>query len=155
MKRLLMVMATAALMLGIASAQETAKAPKGKMSGGDVAQTLINLENQWTKAAKESNGDAIAPLLADKWVTIDSDGTMHDKAEAVARAKKAKWETNEISDLKVMPYGNSAVVTGVWTGKGTDDTGKQVDTRERWADTWVKMPGGKWQCVASASAPMK
>jgi ketosteroid isomerase-like protein len=155
MKRLFAVMAALALMLGVASAQETTNAPKGKTKGGNVTQTLTSLENQWTKAAKDSDGDAIAPLLADQWVTIDSDGSMHDKAEAVARAKKAKWEVNEISDLKVMQYGNSAVVTGVWTGKGIDGTGKQVDAQERWADTWVKMPGGKWQCVASASAPMK
>ena len=27
--------------------------------------------------------------------------------------------------------------------------------QKRWADTWVKAANGKWQCVASASAPMK
>jgi ketosteroid isomerase-like protein len=155
MNRLFAAIAVFALMLGIASAQDKEKAPKAKSSGGDVTQTITNLENQWTKAAKESNGAAIAPLLADKWVTVDSDGTVHDKSEAIDRAKKAKWETNEISDVKVTGYGNSAVVTGIWTGKGTDGTGKQVDTKERWVDTWVKMPGGKWQCVASGSATMK
>ncbi len=41
------------------------------------------------------------------------------------------------------------MVTGVWTGKGSDGAGKDVDARERWADTWVRMPGGK---VASSSA---
>ena len=57
--------------------------------------------------------------------------------------------------MKVQVHGDSAVVTGVWTGKGTDGTGKAFDGKERFADTWVKMPDGKWQCVASASAPMK
>jgi hypothetical protein len=36
-----------------------------------------------------------------------------------------------------------------------DPTGKPFDSRERFADTWVKMPDGKWQCVASASATIK
>jgi hypothetical protein len=23
------------------------------------------------------------------------------------------------------------------------------DRRERWTDTWVRVPGGLWQCIAS------
>jgi ketosteroid isomerase-like protein len=57
--------------------------------------------------------------------------------------------------MKVTVHGDTGIVTGTWTGKGTDGTGKPVDTKERWADTWVKMPNGKWQCVASAAATMK
>ena len=73
----------------------------------------------------------------------------------IARTKKAKWTTNEIADVKVTVHGDSAVVTGSWTGNGTDGTGKPVNAKERWTDTWVKTTGGKWQCVASASAPVK
>jgi len=40
-------------------------------------------------------------------------------------------------------------------GKGTDADGKSVNAKERWLDTWVKAAGGKWVCVASASAPLK
>ena len=46
------------------------------------------------------------------------------------------------------------MVTGSWTGKGTDGAGKAIDAKERWADTWVKTGNGKWQCIASASAPV-
>ena len=77
------------------------------------------------------------------------------KSEVLARTKKAKWATNEIGDLKVMVHGDAAVVTGSWNGKGTDGDGKAIDAKERWADTWVKTSNGKWQCIASASAPMK
>jgi ketosteroid isomerase-like protein len=120
-----------------------------------VEQALLDLEHQWAKASKASDGIAIAPLLADDLAVIDSDGSMLTKSDYVERTKKAKWQTNEISDLKVRVYGNSAVVTGMWTGKGTDGSGKPYDGKERWADTWVKMPSGKWQCVASASATVK
>ena len=75
--------------------------------------------------------------------------------EYVAKTTKGKWQVSEVSDMKVQVHGDSAVVTGVWTGKGTDGTGKAFDGKERFADTWVKMPDGKWQCVASASAPIK
>jgi ketosteroid isomerase-like protein len=121
-----------------------------------VAKAVMDLEHQWATASKASNGDALAPMLADEFVSLDSDGSLYGKADVVARTKKAKWTTNEIGDMKVTVHGDSsAIVTGTWTGKGTDGAGKPVDTKERWADTWIKMPNGKWQCVASASAPMK
>jgi len=40
-------------------------------------------------------------------------------------------------------------------GKGTDSKGKPMDDTERFTDTWVKMPGGKWQCVASQGSAIK
>ena len=120
-----------------------------------VAQTLIDQEQQWTKAAKAGSVDVIAALLADDFVMMDSDGTMHAKAEMLALAKKARWTTNEIADVKVSVHGDSAIVTGSWTGKGTDGNGKAVDAKERWVDTWIKTASGKWQCLASASAPTK
>ena len=80
---------------------------------------------------------------------------MQTKAQYVANTNKGKWQVSEVSDMKVQVHGNSAVVTGVWTGKGTDGPGKNVDGKERFADTWVKMADGKGQCVASASAPLK
>jgi ketosteroid isomerase-like protein len=138
------------LSVGVAVAQAGGGKP-----ASPVAQAVIDLEHQWTKASKASNGDAVGLLLSDDFVALDSDGTLHSKAEVVARTKKAKWVTNEISDLKVTVHGDSAIVTGIWTGNGTDGTGKTVNAKERWADTWVKMANGKWLVVASAAAPSK
>jgi ketosteroid isomerase-like protein len=125
-------------------------------SGGSpkVSQHLIALENKWTEAVKKGDADTVAPLLADNYVTTDADSSMHNKTEALARIRSDKWVTNEISDLKVAAYSNTAVVTGTWIGKGTA-SGKAIDAHERWTDTWVKMPDGKWQCVASHSSSMK
>jgi ketosteroid isomerase-like protein len=120
-----------------------------------IEKTLMDLEGQWVKAALASKGEALAPLLATDFVSIQSDGTAQTKAEYVAMTNKGKWQVSEVSDMNVQVHGDSAVVTGTWTGKGTDGMGRAVDTRERFADTWVKVPDGKWQCVASASAPMK
>ena len=98
---------------------------------------------------------ALAPLLAADFIALDSDGTLRSKAEVLARVKKGKWTVNEIADMKVTVHGDSAIVTGSWTGKGTDGAGKAVDAKERWVDTWTKAANGPWQCIASASAPMK
>ena len=154
MRRLLVSGVIALLSVGVALAQEGAKAGGAKAAGG-VAQALTDMENQWAKASKAGDGDAIGAMLSADFVMLDSDGSMHGKADVVARTKKSKWVTNEIGDLKVVVHGDSAIVTGSWTGKRTDANGKAVDAKERWADTWVKTADGKWQCVASAAAPMK
>ena len=153
MKRFLFTAALVLLTVGTAIAQEPAKS--GGQAASSIAQALTDMEHQWAKASKAGDADALAPMLADDFVAMDSDGSLHSKAELIARTKKAKWTTNEIADVKVTVHGDSAVVTGSWTGNGTDGTGKPVNAKERWTDTWVKTTGGKWQCVASASAPMK
>ena len=123
--------------------------------GGGVEKAIAGLEQQWTAAGKMSNADAVAPLLADNFTNLNSDGTVLNKTQTLAMTKGSKWEINEISDVKVTAFGNTAIATGAWQGKGTDAKGKPVDAHERWVDTWMKMPSGKWQCIATASAPAK
>ena len=122
---------------------------------GGVEKALLDLEQQWVKAQLAGNAQALDPLLAADFVSLQSDGTMQTKAVYVGNTTKTKWQTSAVSDMKVQLHGDAAVVTGIWTGKGVDPTGKAFDSRERFADTWVKMPDGKWQCVASASATIK
>ena len=128
-------------------------AAQAQMQSG-VEKAIAGLEQQWAADGKMSNADGIAPLLADNFMSMNSDGTMQAKAPYLATIKGAKWEISQISDVKVTAFGNTAIATGAWQGKGTAD-GKAVDSHERWMDTWMKMPNGKWQCVASASAPSK
>ncbi len=125
------------------------------LAQGGVEKAIMDLEHQWVKAGLASNGAALAPLLATDFVSLQSDGTMQTKTVFVANTSKAKWQVNAVSDMKVQVHGDSAVVIGIWTGKGTDGTGKAYDGRERFADTWVKMPDGKWQCVSSAGVTLK
>jgi len=51
--------------------------------------------------------------------------------------------------VKVTAFGRAAIATGDFKAKGTDSSRKPLDTHERFTDTWVKMPNGQWQCVAS------
>jgi ketosteroid isomerase-like protein len=128
---------------------------KDKEMGGGTEQAVAGLEQKWIDASKASNPDMLAPLLADKFINTDSSGKVTGKAETLASVKAAKWEKNEISNVKVTVFGKTAIATGDWVGKGTDDKGKAVDARERWTDTWIEMSGGKWQCVASHGSPIK
>ena len=149
MKRTLVWCVVALLSLMIA-----AQAQDKKMGGG-TEQAVAALEQKWVDASKASNPDMLAPLLADKFVNTDSSGKVTGKAETLASVKASKWEKNEISNVKVTVFGNTAIATGNWVGKGTDDKGKPVDGHERWTDTWIEMSGGKWQCVASHGSTIK
>jgi ketosteroid isomerase-like protein len=156
MKSVTAIAAAFLLLAGMAFARQSAMASKAEMRTGpaNVEQHLKDMEQQWVKASLASDGKALAPMLSEDFINIDSDGSVHNKSETVARITESKFQTSEISEVQVTPHGDSAVVTGTWIGKGVDATGKPIDAKERWADTWV-MKGGKWQCVASASAPLK
>lgn len=113
------------------------------------------LEQKWLQSQQTNNPDLVAPLLADKLVETFSDGKVMDKTAALAMAKAMKYSSAEYYDVKVTAFGNTAIATGGFKGKGTDASGKPFDTNERWTDTWTKMPDGKWQCIATQSTPVK
>jgi hypothetical protein len=47
----------------------------------------MQMENQWAQASKTGNADALAPLLSENFVALDSDGTLRNKAEVLARVR--------------------------------------------------------------------
>lgn len=128
---------------------------QSKMDSGATEKAVTALEMQWLKGQQTHNTDLVLPLIADTIVITDSEGKVTGKAEAVDFYKKTKYASADYSDLKVMAFGNAAVATGTFTGKGTGADGKPFDEHERFTDTWVKMPNGKWQCVASHTSPIK
>jgi ketosteroid isomerase-like protein len=122
---------------------------------GATEKAVAALENQWLQSQKTNNVDLLAPLLADKMVNTNPEGKVTTRAETLANAKATKFASVEYVDLRVTVFGDAAIATGTFKGKGTDETGKRFDQNERFTDTWVKMPGGKWQCVASHGSNIK
>ena len=118
-------------------------------------QAVAALEQQWLPSQKTNNPDLLAPLLADKLVSTSSDGKVSGKAETLARAKSIKYNNAENTDVKVTVFGDTAIATGGFKGKGTDASGKAFEERERWTDTWVKMPNGQCQCVATHTSRVR
>ncbi len=124
-------------------------------TGGGTEKAVAALEQQWLQSQKTNNPDLFAPLLADKFVNTNSEGKVTGKAETLAKAKATKCDSAEYEDVKVTVFGDTAIATGGFKGKGTNASGKPLDDHERWTDTWVKMPNGQWQCVASQTSAVK
>jgi ketosteroid isomerase-like protein len=128
---------------------------QNKQKSGETEKAVAAQEQKWLQAQKTNNSDLLAPLLANKVVVTEADGKVYGKADTLANYKKTKWESAEYTDVKVTVFGDTAIATGGFIGKGTDASGKPIDVTERWTDTWVKMPNGQWQCVASQATPAK
>ena len=118
-------------------------------ASNETQKAITDLEHKWANAQKVGNAKVVAPMLAESFINTDADGQTYGKEKLLANLKGGQWELNGISDVRVTVYGNTAIATGAWAGKGVDGDGTKIDRAERWTDTWVKMPGGKWQCVAS------
>jgi ketosteroid isomerase-like protein len=135
---------------------EAQQGTSGKKANEVAAAVLIaHLEQQWADAQKIGDAKSVEPLIAESFVNTDADGQTYGKQKLVSNLKGGRWEQNGISDVQVVIYGNAAVATGAWVGKGIDGDGTKIDRRERWTDTWIKMPNRKWQCVSSQQTAVK
>ena len=128
---------------------------QAQAAGGTAEKAVAAAEEQWTQAERTNNPDLAAPLLADKLIYIDTDGSISNRAKFLADAKVAKFTSVDIEDFHVTVFGHTAVATMALKAKGTDEKGKPMDVNARWADTWVKMPSGAWQCVLSQGSNFK
>jgi ketosteroid isomerase-like protein len=141
-------------LLGLLSLTNAAVS-QAEQSSGATEKAIMALENQWLQSQKTNNPDLVAPLLADKFVSTENDGKVNNKAQSLANAKATKYVSAEIENVQVTVFGDTAIATGLAVGKGTDEKGKPFDAHDRFTDIWVKMPSGKWQCVATQSTPVK
>jgi ketosteroid isomerase-like protein len=119
-------------------------------SANDATEkAIMKLENQWIESQRTNNPELLAPLLAEALVNTGTDGKVRNKSETLANEKATKYSSSEYEETKVTVFGDTAIAASIWKGEYVDETGKPVKSRSRWTDTWVKMPGGKWQCVAT------
>ena len=131
-------------MLSLAGASRS----QAQQTSGDTEKAIVALEDQWIQADRTNNPALAAPLLAEKYVCTWMDGTILNKAQTLESAKARKYTSAENEDLKVTVFGITGIATAKYKGTGTD-AGKPFAEFARWTDTWVKMPNGKWQVVAT------
>jgi len=124
-------------------------------AGAVTEKAIVALEEQWLKSQQTNNADLVAPLLADKFVNTGDDGRVTNRAQYLADSKASKFAAAANENVQVTVFGHTAIATGLWVGKGTDEKGKPFDVRVRWTDTWIRMPDARWQCVATQSTQVK
>ena len=138
-----------ALILAISTLSGMAqKATKAKAGGGSAEDQLESLEKERAQAVIKGDTAALDKMTADDYVLTDVNGKVRTKAETMDAIKSGviKVTSNDVDDLKVHVYGNTAVVTGRSDAKGTID-GKEIGGPVRFTRVYVKR-NGTWQSVA-------
>lgn len=133
----------------------SAAAQSGETNSHTVESEIAALEQSWAAAQKANDPSAIAPLLAENYIEVLPDGSLMNKSQVLDDAKKSKYQTIELSDLKITSFGDTAIVVGTFDAKHSDKDGKPLLDHERYVDTWRKMPGDKWQCIAEGNTSLR
>jgi ketosteroid isomerase-like protein len=142
------------IVVGALSLGCAAMAQASEMNGA-TEKAIAALEDQWVQADKASNADMLAPLLAEQFAGTNPEGKVSDRKQALADEKTSKTTSASLEDLHVTVVGTTAIARYEYKSKGTDAAGKAFDSHARYTDTWVKMPDGKWQCVAAHGSKVK
>jgi len=141
-------------LLGMAVLTGPAFAQATKAVSGE--QAVAAAEQKWLESQRTNNTSLLEPLLADNVVATSTEGKLiTGRAAVVADAKTVKWASADYVDVQITMHGDTAIVTGIFNGKGTDSAGKPVNAHERYTDTWVKAADGRWQCVATHGSSIK
>jgi ketosteroid isomerase-like protein len=125
--------------------------PADKSDKVSVAQTLTQMERDWGQAQIKKDFATVEKILAPDWAGIDYDGQVVSRTQIFADMKtgSSTLQSEELSDMKVRVFGNTAVVTGKDTERSTD-RGKDSSGKYVWTDVFV-LRNGVWQVVASQS----
>lgn len=105
---------------------------------------LKNLVRQWDEAIVKGDTATLDRLLADEFEFVRGLKKAAYLDSIKTRAPDAI--TSAVStDLQVLVYDNTAVVTGLDTISG-QNKGQPYTAKWLYTDVWVKR-GGRWQCV--------
>jgi ketosteroid isomerase-like protein len=130
-------------------------AQSGEIKSITIKSEIAALEQSWAAAQKANDSSTIATLLADNYIEVLPDGSLMNKSQVLDDAKKSKYETIELSNLKIISFGDTAIVVGTFDAKHFDKDGKPLQDHERYVDTWRKMRSGQWQCIAEGNTILR
>src|SRR3989449_7449970 len=108
----------------------------------NVEEELKKLETDRAAAAVKGDAATLEKQTSDDYTFINLYGQMSDKSQMVNAFKtgQTKLTSDEVSDMKVRVYGNTAVITGKVDVKGTLG-GKDVDGQIMFTRVYVKKSG--------------
>jgi ketosteroid isomerase-like protein len=106
------------------------------------------LEDERNQAILKGDAAALERMTADYYTFITLRGELRTKAEIVKgfQSGSFKYDSRTISDLKIRIYGDTAIVTGRSTQKGSEN-GKDYSGDYRFTRVYVKQKG-QWVTVA-------
>lgn len=105
---------------------------------------LMELEHTWADALTRKDASTVSCLLAAEFEDADVDGSLHNRAEALAKIPNRKAWTNRLTDMHAHVFGDFGYVGGL--NEVVDPSGKVV-ARVRFTDIFAYREG-RWQALA-------
>jgi ketosteroid isomerase-like protein len=120
----------------------------GACEPGQVLAEVAGADAERYKAMENGDLPTLARYLGDDLIYTHSSAAVDSKATYIdsLRSGKVVYKQTRRSDLRVSPYGCTAVMTGRGDFSVIID-GKDVEVQLRFTNVWVKNPEG-WQMVA-------
>lgn len=144
------------LILAVALSLGAATFAGAQTAPATTADTVKQLERDWSKAQKTGDTARLGQILADDWMGLGSDGVRSTKKQSLDNIKSGanKLESFEFGPMDVQLIGTTvAIVQGSDTEKSSFK-GKDTSGKWLWMDVFV-LRDGKWVAVRSQSAMAK
>ena len=111
-------------------------------------QEIKALEDERNRAILNGDAATLERMTSEDYTFITLRGELRTKSEIVKgfQSGSFKYDSRTISDLNVRVYGNTAIVTGRATQKGSE-RGKDYSGDYRFTRVYVKQKG-RWMTVA-------
>ena len=111
-------------------------------------QEIKTLEEERNRALLHGDAAALERMTSDDYTFITLRGELRTESEIVKGFQSGlfKYDSRTISDLNVRVYGDTAIVTGRSTQKGSE-RGKDYSGDYRFTRVYVKQ-NGRWLSVA-------
>jgi ketosteroid isomerase-like protein len=119
-----------------------------------VHKEIEALEQQWQQAIVNNNVGQMDHLLADDYIGITSNGTVENKAQALAqrRAGTVRITKLDLSDIHIRVYGDTAVVTSVADLVGSNGA-SDISGEYRYTRVYTRRLG-HWKIVSFEASRM-
>ena len=119
----------------------------------NVAEEITRLEQERSKAQVQGDVKRLNELLAPEFIEINAAAQIRTEAENIEghTSGQVHWQAFDLTDSKVQVYGDTAVVTGRLTRKGTV-AGRDLSGRSRYTRYYLKRQG-HWQAIFQFSIP--
>jgi ketosteroid isomerase-like protein len=120
----------------------------GACEPGQVVAEVGGADAERYKAMENGDLPTLARYLGDDLIYTHSSAVVDSKEAYIdsLRSGKVVYKQTRRSDLRISPYGCTAVMTGRGDFSVSID-GKPVEVQLRFTNVWVKNPEG-WQMVA-------
>ena len=117
-------------------------------AGNEVKNQIAKLEEERNQAILHGDTATLDRMTSEDYTFITLRGELRTKADILKgfQSGSFKYQSREISDLKLRVYGNTAVMTGRSTQKGVEN-GKDYSGDYRFTRMYVKQHD-RWLTVA-------